>query len=183
MLLTRFLLLFNLAVSTYSFGSLPIGKIPPEIKLENETGGRTNGQPWSSSELKGKVHLVVYAAPSAKDLNNEASEALKKEEFPRDRFSSVAIVNMKSSWLPNFLIEKAIKSKQKDYPHTTYVKDKTKKLVKEWNLQDDSSDFVLFGLNGEVLYSRDGKLSGDDIKKLIAIIKEQIPKVKVPESK
>lgn len=154
------------SISNLAQAALPLGKIPPKIQLSQDAGGRIDGKPWLSSELSGKVHLLVYSSPGEKDLNNKATELIKKENYPKDQFASVAVVNMAASWLPNKLIESAIKSKQKSYPNTTYVKDLNKSLVKKWNLADNSNDIILFNQKGEVVFSVDGELNDQDIKNL-----------------
>lgn len=176
MWLFKILPLCLIPYSTFCFASLPLGKIPPNVELSGDLGGKIDGSAWQSHELKGKLHLLVYSAPGAKDLNNAATEAIKSHQFPKDKFSSVAVINMKSSWLPNLVIEKAIESKQKDYPNTIYVKDNEKTLVKLWNLQDDSNNILLLGHQGTVLFSKDGKLNSEDIKILIDTIKSNLIK-------
>ncbi|MFK7823652.1 MAG: YtfJ family protein [Oligoflexales bacterium] len=156
------------------FATLPINQTPPQIKLGKDAGGRIDGKAWDSKDLQGKVHLLVYSAPGSKDLNNKATEAVKKEKFPRDKFASVAVVNMAASWLPNSWINSAIKSKQEKYPDTIYVKDINKSLVKNWDLKDDSNDIVLFNKQGEVIFSFDGELQEKDIIKLVELAKKSI---------
>ena len=163
-----------LLASKIAFATLPIGQVPPQIKLEGDAGGRIDGKTWDSKELQGKVHLVVYSAPWYKDLNNKATEAIKKEKFPRDKFASVAVVNMAASWLPNSWINSAIKSKQEKYPDTIYVKDINKSLVKNWGLKDDSNDILLLNQKGEVIFSFDGELKDNDINHLVELAKKTI---------
>lgn len=155
---------------------LPTGQAPEkEITLQGKEGGRLDDSPWSSKELTGKVHMLVYSAPSEKDTNDQATKAVKKAvdagDIPRAKFASVAVVNMAASAWPNWMISNAIKKKQKQYPDTTYVKDINKTLVKTWNLADDSNDIVVFDAAGKVLFSVDGKLSEAQIKELIEAIK------------
>lgn len=163
-----------LLASKIAFATLPLGKVPPQIKLEGDAGGKINGEAWDSKELQGKVYLVVYSAPGSKDLNNKATEAIKKEAFPRDKFGSVAVVNMAASWLPNALINNAIKSKQEKYPDTIYVKDINKSLVKNWGLKDDSNDILLLNKKGEVIFSFDGELQEKDINTLVDLAKKNV---------
>ena len=60
---------------------LPLGEVPPLIELSGDKGGRINGESWSTSELQGKVISLFYVDPDEADLNNDASEALKAEDF------------------------------------------------------------------------------------------------------
>jgi len=50
-----------------------------------------------------------------------------------------------ATWKPKFLITKILKSKQKKYPRTTYVTDKSKVLVERWGLLDHSYNVLVFG--------------------------------------
>jgi len=151
-----------------------MGQIPPKVELKGDLGGRLDGKPWSSDELKGKVHVLFYVDPDEKDTNEEASEALKKEKFPAEKYQSVAIINMAASFMPNFLISSSLKEKQEKYPTTLYLRDYKKVLVQEWKLADDSSDVLAFDKSGKVIFRKDGKLTPDEIQKLIKAIKDNL---------
>ncbi|MCF8128054.1 MAG: YtfJ family protein [Deltaproteobacteria bacterium] len=155
---------------------MEMGQIPKEVELKGDLGGRLDGSPWSSKELTGKVHVVFYVDPDEKDLNNEASEALRKEKFPLEEYQTFGITNMDATWLPNLVISAAIESKQERYPTTIMVKDYDKILVKEWNLADDNSDVLAFDKSGKLIFMRAGKLSPQDIQKLIGLIRENLNK-------
>ncbi len=154
--------------------AIEIGEIPPRVELKEKWGGRLDGKPWSSEELKGKVHVLFYVDPDEKDTNNDASEALSREKFPADRFQSVGIINMAASWLPNFAISSALKDKQKLYPATIYVRDYKKLLVNAWKISDDSSNVLAFDKNGRLIFRKDGKLTAEEIQRLIKIIRDHL---------
>ena len=154
--------------------AVEVGTVPPKVTLSGAQGGRTDGTPWISSSLKGKVHILFYVDPDKKDLNEALSKRLKKRHFDRSRYGSVAIVNLAATWMPNMLIEKKLKSKQKEFPDTTYVKDKKKVLVDKWQLADDNSDILLFDKKGKLIYKKFGKLSDVEIKKVITLIEKNL---------
>jgi YtfJ family uncharacterized protein len=156
------------------YGSLPIGEIPAEITLQGDDGGKMDGTAWSSSEIRGKMYILFYADPDEKELNDDLPDLLLEENFPLDRYGSIAIINMDATWLPPSLISVYIKDKQKEYPQTTYIRDMKKTIVKKWNLGDDNSDVVLFDKEGRVLFSVDGELSTERIENLIKLIKENL---------
>lgn len=156
------------------FAELPVGQVPAKVVLDGDLGGRVTGEAWSSEELKGKVHILFYVDPDESDLNEHVTEALKKADFSKDKFASVAIINMAATWLPNAAINMKLKSKQEDFPDTTYVKDMEKIIVKKWYLDDDNSDIVVFDKNGKVLFSRDGKLSNNQVQQLLKIIRDNL---------
>ena len=154
--------------------ALEVGQVPKPILLEGESGGRTTGEAFSSKILKDKVHVLFYVDPDEKELNEHVSAALKEQGFDRDKFASVAVINMAATWLPNFAIASKLEAKQKKYPHTLYVKDLQSVLVKQWDLKDDSSNIVLFAKDERVLFIKKGKLNEDEVKELISTIKESL---------
>ena len=168
------LMIFLLSALPLS-AELPLGKIPPKIILEGDLGGRLDGTAWNSEELiSGKVMVLFYVDPDEADLNNHVSDALKAENFPLDKYGSVGIANMEATWLPNFAINIKLKSKQEKHKSTIYVKDLEKTLVKKWGLTDDDSDIILFGKDGKVLFSYDGKFSDAQVKEIIQAVKDNL---------
>jgi len=163
-----------MAVLTTAIMAIEIGSVPTPVTLSNDNGGKTDGSAWNSSSLKGKVHIVFYVDPDKKDLNEALSKALKKRHFDRSKYASVAIVNLAATWMPNALIESKLKSKQKEFPDTTYVKDKKKVLVKKWSLADDNSDILIFNKKGALIYKKFGKLSNTEISKVLSLIEANL---------
>jgi YtfJ family uncharacterized protein len=153
---------------------MEMGQVPPVVELKQDLGGRLDGSPWSSDELKGKVHVLFYVDPDEKDTNNETSEALDKEKFPREKFQSVAIINMAASWLPNFAISSSLEEKQKKYPRTIYLRDYKRVVVKAWGIADDSSDILAFDKQGRLIFRKDGKLNDGEIKQLLQVIRDNL---------
>ena len=154
--------------------AIDLGQVPPKVELQDDLGGRLDGTAWRSAELIGKVHVLFYVDPDEKDTNNDASEALDKEKFPAEKFQSVAIINMAATWLPNFAISMSVEDKQKRYPRTIYVRDYKKVLVDAWKIADDSSNILAFDKQGKLIFRKDGKLSPEDIQRLIRAVKENL---------
>jgi YtfJ family uncharacterized protein len=159
--------------STYA---LTLGQTPPSVVIEGKYGGKVDGTPWDSKMLKGKVYVLFYVDPDKKDLNEAFSEALKEREFPHDKYTSVAIVNMAATWMPNFAIEAKLKAKQKKYPNAIYVRDKKKVLVKKWALADDDSDILVFDKEGKLIFQHAGKLEKEQIQKVLSLIEHNLDK-------
>ena len=150
---------------------LPIGEIPARVVLKGELGGRLDGSQWSSEELvSGKVIVLFYVDPDESELNNHVSDALKAENFPKEKYGSIGMANMAATWLPNFAINMKLKSKQEKHKETVYVKDLDKTLVKKWGLSDDNSDVIVFGKDGRVLYSVDGKFTDAQVKEIVKVV-------------
>jgi len=167
--------LLGLAAS-YVWAGVNLNEIPEKVVLANDLGNRIDGTAWSSEELKGKVSVLFYVDPDLKDLNNDASEAIKNKGYPREKFQSFAVINMAATWLPNFAISSALKDKQKRYPTTIYVRDYKKALVQKWGLADDDSVVLAFDKEGRLLFRKDGKLGPEEIETLLATIERNLNK-------
>lgn len=158
-----------------AIAQIDLGHKLPTLALEGKEGERVaDGKSWSSNELQGKVFTVMYVDPDKKDVNLHVESALKAENFPRDKFGSYAIINMQATWIPNSLIETKLKEKQEIYPHTIYVKDFKKVLVKGWGLEDDDYVVLAFDKKGKVLFHKAGKLSDEEVKDLISVIRKNL---------
>ncbi|KYJ87424.1 YtfJ family protein [Sulfurovum riftiae] len=154
--------------------AIELGKVPPKVQLSGANGGKVDGTSWSSSMLKGKVHILFYVDPDERDLNNNLTQALKKRHFNRQKYASVAMINLAATWLPNVILESKLKAKQKEFPDTIYVKDKKKVLVKKWDLADDNSDILIFDKKGKLIYKKFGKLSEKEIKHVLSLIEKNL---------
>ncbi|SMF52728.1 YtfJ family protein [Pseudobacteriovorax antillogorgiicola] len=161
--------------SSTALASLPeLHKKPKTIELQGDKGGLVKDESsWSSHSLQNKTHLLVYVDPDESEMNEALTQRLKSENFNPNAFSSVAIINMAATWKPNFAIQNVLEKKQKEYPNTLYVMDKDKVLVKEWELQDDSYDVILFDRDGKVIFRKDGALNKDEIEKVVKLIRSE----------
>lgn len=153
---------------------LAMGTAPSPVRITGGQGGRIAGGDWSSTEIKGKVYTVMYVDPDEKDVNEHVERSLKAENFPRDRYGSIAIVNTAATWKPDAVIRMILKGKQKDYPDSIYVMDQDKVLVKKWGLKDDSYHVLTFDKDGKLLYSKAGALNERDIQELKKIIRANL---------
>ena len=152
---------------------LKVGATPSLITLDGDEGGLVKGGGWSSASIKERLHVLFYVDPDNKDLNEDTAQALKNQNYGPP-LQSLAIINMAATWLPNAIINSSLKSKQEEYPHTIYIKDMHKAVVKNWGLKDNSSDIVLFGKDGKVLFRKDGKLSTEDTSALMDLIRKNL---------
>lgn len=158
----------------YLQAELPVGEKPITLNFSGDLGSRVDGTPWSSNEIKDKVWVLVHADPDEADVNDAATEALKAEDFPSDKYGSIAVINMAATWKPNAIINIILKGKQEDYPSTVYVRDFERVMVKKWGLADDSNNIVVFDQEGTVIFSRDGQLSKSDINAMIEVINKNL---------
>ena len=183
-LLTALTVFVGLWSDISALAGLELGKRPQAITLSGENGGRVDtNSAWSSDELTGKVHVLFYTTPGEKDTNREASDALKRQKFSGEYFSTVAIVNMEPSWWPNAIINSKLKDSQKEFPRTTYVKDLHRMLVKKWGLADNSNNVVVFDDNGIVIFRVDGRLDSEQVQQMTRLIKSHLAKYASKQTK
>jgi hypothetical protein len=168
--------LTTLFLTTLATFALTIGEVPKNIILEGDNGGLVNGSAWNSNMLKDKVHVLFYVDPDKKDDNEVFLDLLNAKNYDYDKYASVAIINLKATWLPNFAIEKKLKEKQERFPHTIYAKDKTKYLVSEWDLADDSSNVLVFDKEGKLIYQHSGSIEGEELNTIFSIIEDALLK-------
>ena len=168
-------MIFLMLFPTMVLAELSVGEIPPKVVLKDDLGGKLDGTQWSSEELvSGKVIVLFYVDPDESELNNHVSDTLKAENYPKEKYGSIGMANMAATWLPNFAINMKLKSKQEQYKSTVYVKDLEKTLVKKWGLSDDNSDVVVFGKDGSVLYSVDGKFTDTQVKEIVKVVRDNL---------
>ncbi len=164
----------SLFISTLTLFALTVGEVPKAITLSGDNGGSVDGTDWNSSMLKEKVHVLFYIDPDKKEDNDAFIDALHAKNYDRNNYGSVAIINLKATWLPNFAIEKKLKAKQEEFPNTLYVKDKTKYLVSKWEIADDSANVLIFDKAGLLIYSHTGAMSSEEIQQAFALIEKNM---------
>ena len=155
------LVLLTLLWLPLAMAAPPLHQPLPEVTLAGGDGGRLDGSPWHSGELRGKVSILFYVDPDARDDNVELEKALHAEGFPRDRLQSVAVINMAATWLPDFVVEGPLEEKQKTYPDTLYLKDLHKRLVRAWGLDDEAYDVLLLDRGGRLIQYHSGPLDAE----------------------
>ena len=161
-------------MSTMATFALSVGEIPAEVTLSGENGSCVDGTDWHSAMLKDKVYLLFYINPNKKDDNKHFIDTLHAKNYDREKYGSVAIINLKATWIPNFAIESKLKAKQEEFPQTTYVKDKNRYLVERWGMADDAFNVVLFDKEGKVLYLHAGLIEGEEMEKIFALIEKNL---------
>ncbi len=152
---------------------------PPRIFLDGKNGATVDGgATWDSDSIRGKLCLFFYVDPDEKDLNDDLAKKLEAENFDHDHLTSYAAINMAATWKPNAIINIVLKQKQKEHPHTIYLRDFDKVFVKEWKLKDDSYDVILFNELGEPIWIFEGKVPKEKGDELIVLVRANIARLK-----
>ena len=157
-----------------SAAQLKVGDKLPTVVLTGDLGARIDGKPWYSDTIKDFTWILFYISPSHRDENEAFKNALDAAKFPHDKVASVAVINMASSWVPNMIIESSLKKNQQKFPFVTYVKDLQKVLVKEWQLNDDAFDVVIFDKSGKVLAHYTGEITPKETEDTLNLIKRTL---------
>ena len=173
-LMKKLLLLLVFSLSAYA---LQIGAVPPHMVLEGENGGRYDGKAWNSNTLVGKVHTVLYMDPDERKEAMPFLDALNSKHFDKKKYATIAIVNLAATWMPNAVLEMMLNKKQKELNNTAFIFDKTKHVLKKWQLKDDASNVLIFDAKGKLLYQKSGKLFPVDIEKVMKVISINIDKI------
>ena len=153
---------------------IEVGKIPQNINISDKQGGKITKEPFNTSFIKGKVYLVTYTDPDFRDLNKKLFDTIKAKKYDRSRYNSIAIINYKATWLPNFVLNMTLKKKQKKFPDTIFVEDRESVFVKKWGLKDNAMVVMLFNKDGKLLFIEDGQLNKKEQSKLIKLIEENM---------
>jgi len=166
-------LFFLLLSSSFCF-ALALGQSGLNVQLSGNNGGLINGKTWDSVMLKGKVSVLFYVDPDSVKSNEDFAKKLQAQNFDQDTIQSIAIVNLGATWIPNFLIEQRMQSRQEEFPSAVYVADTTSYLMHKWGFKEDSTDVFIFDKKGMLIYKKFGKLSKKEIVEVIALIKKLI---------
>ena len=140
-----------------------VGDRLPRVTLEKENGGTSHDKPWHSNSLKGKVHLLLYMDPDKREETQALLDALNVLEVDSQKYSTVAIVNLAATWMPDVVLEGLLSKKEKELKNTSFVFDKKKYLVKKWKMKDDASNILLIDETSKVIYKKVGKCLSKDI--------------------
>lgn len=163
------LLVLMWTVSTAA-AELKVGDRAPDFILSDSLGKEYS---LNSPELKGRVIYFNYADIGSKDLNKHVDDALKKDPGldRKKSYVGMGIANMKASIVPNFVIARAIKSKQEE-TGAVILLDPNYTILNLWGLKNHTSNIVVLDKNRICRYLYKGKLPPEEYENLIKIIKE-----------
>ena len=166
-------LLLSTVILSSVLWSLSLNKVPPEITLQDSKGGLVNGEVWSSSILTQRVNVLFYVDPDEKDMNQNFKNILREKNIEKDKLKVSVVVNLSATWIPNFALEQALDEAQKEDKMVTFIKDKKRILVQEWELQDEASTILIFDKEGKLIYQNIGELSSSEIEKVMKLIENE----------
>lgn len=167
-------ILLGLVTSIVMLHAVTVGEKLPNIILDKANGGDSAEKAWHATSLKGKVHVVLYMDPDKRKEAMPFLNTLHAKHFDTKQYSTVAIVNLAATWMPDAVLEALLTKKQKELQNTVFIFDKTKYLVKKWKMKDDASNVLVCDKEGKVLYQKSEKLLPSDVQKIMDIIAKNI---------
>lgn len=165
--LTLFVMMWSVS---FAAAELKVGDRAPDFVLTDSLGKEYT---LNSPELKGRVVYFNYADIGSKDLNKHVDDALKKDPGldRKKSYVGLGIANMKASIVPNFVIARAIKSKQEE-TGAVILLDPNYTILNLWGLKNHTSNVVVLDKNRICRYIYKGKLPPEEYENLIKTIKE-----------
>lgn len=163
-------ILLFLSHTSIAEAELKVGDRAPDFLLKDSLGKEYS---LNSPELKGRVVYFNYADIGSKDLNKHVDDALKKDPGldRKKSYIGMGIANMKASIVPNFVIARAIKSKQQE-TGAIILLDPDYTILNLWGLQNRTSNIVVLDKNRICRYLYKGKMPPEEYEKMVSIIKE-----------
>ncbi len=148
----------------------------PSIALKGENGGTADGKEWNSSNLTGKINLILYVDPGKKESATPLIDKIDSLNYAPDSLGITFIVNTQATFIPDFLIQKMIKSRAEENKNILYVLDQNKVLIKEWKLTEENINVLIIDSSGKTLHRHDGEITEEYINKLISRIDNVLKK-------
>ncbi|MDN8599785.1 YtfJ family protein [Citrobacter enshiensis] len=146
-----------------------------ELLLDNQD--EFSYRSWNSSELAGKVRIVQYIAgrTSAKKKNSLLIKAVKKANFPQDRFQPTTIVNTDDVIFGSgFFVLGKIEKNKRHYPWAQFIIDSDGLGRKTWQLNEMSSTILVLDKDGHILWAKDGNLTPKEVQQVISMVRKVI---------
>jgi len=136
-----------------------------------------NNRPMMIPSLGEKPVLIFYPDPDVPNQNKDFADAMKKTNFPPERFAGMGIVNLKDApFIPDSLIRFMIRREIKADKRAVIYTDPDRLLQKAWGLGDCNNKFViiLIDKNMKVLFIKKGDLTREEIDRVIGLIREMV---------
>ena len=142
--------------------------------------GKTLGyRPWHSKEMLGRVWTLYHLAArmGVRKLNQPFLDALAAAGLPEFAIDSpcktVVILDLQDSWFGlGGLGLYSLETRQRQVPHAIHVVDREGLARAGWGLKGRTSSVAVVDRDGVVRFFKDGKLSREDIRRAVGILKD-----------
>ena len=145
----------SLFASMMMLHAVNVGEVLPPLTLEGNNGGDSSSKAWHSQNLEGKVHVLLYMDPDKRKEAMPFLDTLNAKQYDKKKYSTVAIVNLAATWMPDAILEAMLSKIPNELNNTEFVFDKRNYILAKWDTKDDASNVVILDENMKVLYSTD----------------------------
>lgn len=150
-------------------------------KMIYKDGTKIGYKKWNSTELTGKVGVVYHLAARSgiEDINKPFIDALiaadLPEYLPESPYKTTTILNIDdAAWGTAGIASGRFESSQKETAYAYFINDEGGVAKKSWGLKPKGSAVIIHDKEGKVLYFKDGKMSGDEIKMAVSLIEKKL---------
>jgi len=137
----------------------------------------SNDRPAAIPDVGKKVLTIFYTDPDVKEQNEPFRDLLKAENLDKNKYRGLGVVNMKDTWKPNVFIRRVVRQKEAKF-NSLILTDPDHTLKKAWDLGDcnEKDIAIIIGKDRKVYFIKAGKLTPDEMKKGLQLIKELMAK-------
>lgn len=162
--------------------NLKLGESVPNVEIASYgevilEGKETKFTKWSTQNMLGKVRVIqaIAGRSSAKELNAPMMTAITAAKFPEDSYQTTSIINQDDSiWGTGSFVKSSIQDSKKEFPWSSMVLDEDGVLAKNWDLAEESSAIIVQDKQGKILFVKEGALTQDEIKQVLALIEQNL---------
>jgi YtfJ family uncharacterized protein len=177
------LILALVAAATGHAAAIRVGEKLPPLRITEAgecvlNGDETAFEPWQSSRLLGRVHVIEYLAARAgvDKLQQPLYAAIEAAGLPREQFATARVVNANDALFgTSGLVAPEVRKSKQQLPQEILVVDANGTGRKQWALQPKNSAIAIVDPTGTVLFFKEGALSADEIDAAIALIRRHLP--------
>lgn len=163
-----------LVVSLTFVWALQVGSTIPTVEVMPKNGGYVSGGTFNSTDFLGQVNTVMFVDPDKSDDGKALNDAIKKAAdskiIDRDKMKSFALIDLKSTWKPNFIIASILNGKQKKFPKTNFVKDDNHIIKNAWDMSEDTYTCIIIDKEGTVLFAQKAPFAQHHIDEVINLL-------------
>jgi hypothetical protein len=161
------------------------GLLVPRTKVQGDRmvlDGREIGyRPWRLRDTTGRVRTVYHLAArmGIDGVNKPYIDAIIREhldEFlPGSPYKTVTVLNLAdAAWGTHGLGLSRLEGSQRDSPHAIFVADEKGVAQAAWGLKAKESAVIILDRDDTVLFFREGRLSPEEIRTAIGILKGKL---------
>ncbi len=183
-LFTSTLLLLALALPVFGYAAtIQVGEQLSPLRI-TEPGecvmrdGEAVFQPWASSDLLGRVHVIEYLAARAgiDKVQRPLYTAIEAAQLPPEHFAVAKLVNADDALFgTSGLVAPEVRKSKQQLPQEILVVDANGAGRKLWALQPKSSAVAIVDARGTVLFFKEGALTGAEVEQALALIRQNLP--------